>query len=781
MASMFDYVGLGIETPSEPYQVPLGLPVDHPDARLSSGYGTRTPPTRGASTNHRALDIVAPQSGVIDDSDAIAAAGGTVVTARPVGRYGNTVEIDHGNGLVTRYSHLDRIDVRVGDPVGPSQKIGSVGGARDEPASQRGTSTGPHLDFGVSLNGVPVNPEEFGFTIGPGGRPTVRADYSPAVMDARQVGGLQEYAMARNAGEFPAAPRPTPNPRRGPNAPAPTTTGPTGPVTTPAPGGIFGSAGSDRLPESVPSPSYTLTGGGRFTDPLAPGSMFTDADGNTYIGPAVEPGSPPTQDEMARIAANHTPDRQIEMGRRGYTREGAAARGVVEAIRSAGFSPQRTEDLVEQTMGHSMVPQTMSFSGSQMAGSEPRVQPSAPAPASALVENVPASLTTFERDRANAVLTEGLQQMERQGLPAVNVDAVDYVAGSAPPGIGPSGGAYQGMPGGASPAPAPAPATTAPPGIGPSGGAYEGMPGSAPSALPPSGRYTSDFDAALGADFDGTQPTPATSAPASSSPAEQPTTTPTVAPPAPAQPELDLPEIRETPQPVEVAPAAPTTQPAPAQPTVAPAQPAPVQPAPAQPAPAAPTTPTAASSVTTGPTQRVSPTVAQDRVIDPASTVIDGFVPGIAPRVAEGISRMGVEPQPGSRLGYSPFGGAARVYDSAPDYVQIAATGPGVFGAMDQDFPGNIGSRTEDAIAGRAATQAGRVAGGALGATAGGMFGGPFGAAIGGLGGSWIGSKLADRFVSEQQLGGGSSDGGLSQASIDAVRGYDAEGRGGLF
>ena len=67
--------------------------------------------------------------------------------------YGNTVEIDHGGGLKTRYGHLAAITVRVGDHVGIGQRIGGMGST--------GRSTGTHLHYEVWLNGRPMNPERF--------------------------------------------------------------------------------------------------------------------------------------------------------------------------------------------------------------------------------------------------------------------------------------------------------------------------------------------------------------------------------------------------------------------------------------------------------------------------------------------------------------------------------------------------------------------------------------------------------------------------------------------
>ena len=79
--------------------------------------------------------------------------GGRVAIAGWDGGYGNMVEIDHGNGLATRYGHLSQIDVRVGDEVRIGQIIGLIGST--------GRSTGPHLHYETRVDGEPVNPEKF--------------------------------------------------------------------------------------------------------------------------------------------------------------------------------------------------------------------------------------------------------------------------------------------------------------------------------------------------------------------------------------------------------------------------------------------------------------------------------------------------------------------------------------------------------------------------------------------------------------------------------------------
>ncbi len=116
--------------------------------RITSGFGIRIDPFTGRRARHTGIDIGAPMR------TAIRAAGGGRVTYagfRPA--YGYTVEIDHGNGLSTRYGHASRVLVRRGDVVLPEQIIALVGST--------GRSTGPHVHFEVLRNGVPVEPRTF--------------------------------------------------------------------------------------------------------------------------------------------------------------------------------------------------------------------------------------------------------------------------------------------------------------------------------------------------------------------------------------------------------------------------------------------------------------------------------------------------------------------------------------------------------------------------------------------------------------------------------------------
>lgn len=125
--------------------VPSSKPVDGP---VGSGFGFRSDPFTGEPALHTGLDFPAEVGTPI-----MAAAGGMVVSAGEHPAYGQLVEVDHGNGLLTRYAHASRLLVRAGDLVRQGQRIAEVGST--------GRSTGAHLHFEVLLDGVPQNPARF--------------------------------------------------------------------------------------------------------------------------------------------------------------------------------------------------------------------------------------------------------------------------------------------------------------------------------------------------------------------------------------------------------------------------------------------------------------------------------------------------------------------------------------------------------------------------------------------------------------------------------------------
>jgi murein DD-endopeptidase MepM/ murein hydrolase activator NlpD len=126
--------------------VPNGRPVLQ--GWISSYFGSRADPFDGRSAFHKGVDFAAPEG-----SQAVAVAAGVVTWARDRFGYGRVVEINHGNGLVTRYAHNERLLVNVGDKVEKGQPIALVGST--------GRSTGPHLHFEVLKGGRAVDPMSF--------------------------------------------------------------------------------------------------------------------------------------------------------------------------------------------------------------------------------------------------------------------------------------------------------------------------------------------------------------------------------------------------------------------------------------------------------------------------------------------------------------------------------------------------------------------------------------------------------------------------------------------
>jgi len=126
--------------------MPSGKPVE--EGWLSSLYGKRSDPFTGKQEFHRGLDFAGKKG-----SEVIAAADGVVIWSARRSGYGNTVEINHGNGYVTRYGHNLKNLVKVGDTVKKGQQIALMGST--------GRSTGPHVHFEVLRNGKSVNPSRF--------------------------------------------------------------------------------------------------------------------------------------------------------------------------------------------------------------------------------------------------------------------------------------------------------------------------------------------------------------------------------------------------------------------------------------------------------------------------------------------------------------------------------------------------------------------------------------------------------------------------------------------
>jgi murein DD-endopeptidase MepM/ murein hydrolase activator NlpD len=115
---------------------------------ISSYFGHRADPFTGRSAFHRGLDFAGPAG-----SEVVAVASGVVTYSRERFGYGRCVEINHGNGYVTRYAHNQRLLVQLGDTVQKGQPIAQIGST--------GRSTGPHLHFEVLKQGRAVDPMSF--------------------------------------------------------------------------------------------------------------------------------------------------------------------------------------------------------------------------------------------------------------------------------------------------------------------------------------------------------------------------------------------------------------------------------------------------------------------------------------------------------------------------------------------------------------------------------------------------------------------------------------------
>lgn len=125
---------------------PTQIPVI--DALSTSGFGWRNDPFTGTRTFHEGIDLAAPAGSAI-----LAAAPGKIVFSGINSNYGLMAEIDHGQGIKTRYAHAQSFFVRSGDLVRAGQQIGLVGNS--------GRSTGSHLHFEIRIHGIAQNPQKF--------------------------------------------------------------------------------------------------------------------------------------------------------------------------------------------------------------------------------------------------------------------------------------------------------------------------------------------------------------------------------------------------------------------------------------------------------------------------------------------------------------------------------------------------------------------------------------------------------------------------------------------
>ena len=145
----------GVNSPLGPNTFPGML--DDPNAipsiwpvrgRITAGFGERMDPFSGEEAFHPGLDIADPYG-----TDVLATGDGLVIEAEPDAGYGRSILIDHGDGITTRYAHLSRIFVVVGEQVKQGEIIGAIGTS--------GRTTGPHLHYEVRIHGAPVNPARF--------------------------------------------------------------------------------------------------------------------------------------------------------------------------------------------------------------------------------------------------------------------------------------------------------------------------------------------------------------------------------------------------------------------------------------------------------------------------------------------------------------------------------------------------------------------------------------------------------------------------------------------
>ncbi len=149
-ARQLDWLARAEESLFEANLKRLAQPTARPvvGAPVGSPFGWRIDPFTGGQALHAGLDFQADTGTPI-----LAAAGGVVIAQEWHAAFGNLVEVDHGNQLVTRYAHASKVRVRKGDLVRRGQHIADVGAT--------GRATGPHLHFEVLVSGVPVDPMRF--------------------------------------------------------------------------------------------------------------------------------------------------------------------------------------------------------------------------------------------------------------------------------------------------------------------------------------------------------------------------------------------------------------------------------------------------------------------------------------------------------------------------------------------------------------------------------------------------------------------------------------------
>ena len=118
------------------------------NAAVTSRFGTRLDPFLRRPALHTGVDFRAPKGYPVRST-----AAGTVAIAEYNGGYGKMVEIDHGNGVTTRYGHLSRISVKTGDTIAKGALVGRAGST--------GRSTGPHVHYEIRIDGEAIDPMRY--------------------------------------------------------------------------------------------------------------------------------------------------------------------------------------------------------------------------------------------------------------------------------------------------------------------------------------------------------------------------------------------------------------------------------------------------------------------------------------------------------------------------------------------------------------------------------------------------------------------------------------------
>tara|TARA_R100001244_G_scaffold6593_24_gene8197 strand:- start:66138 stop:67322 length:1185 start_codon:yes stop_codon:yes gene_type:complete len=146
----FERLNLALQRMDALERTLIAIPSGQPSSTglITSSFGYRRDPFTGGSAMHSGIDFKGPKGQPI-----LAAAGGRITHAGWKSGYGKAVEITHGNGLMTRYAHLSRIDVAAGQRIEQGLQLGAMGST--------GRSTGTHLHFEVRLNGRAINPRPF--------------------------------------------------------------------------------------------------------------------------------------------------------------------------------------------------------------------------------------------------------------------------------------------------------------------------------------------------------------------------------------------------------------------------------------------------------------------------------------------------------------------------------------------------------------------------------------------------------------------------------------------